>query len=109
MTGFADFAIVVLNRTVEFDEKISAIQLPNENLSCPQGEKMVVSGWGLTWPEKFATETSMLSRYLMEVNQKCLDAENHCAYMRDYKDDIICAGNLKSSNNSACMGDSGGN
>ena len=112
VTGWQDFAIVVLNRTVQFDGKVSAIKLPKEKESCPQGKNMAISGWGRTWLEGFDWQTSVPSRFLMTADQKCLDVEMHCPSLREmetYKDEIICAGNLKNSNNSACMGDSGGN
>lgn len=117
VTGWQDFSIIVLNRTVEFDEKVSAIKLPKEKESCPQGENMAISGWGLTWLEGYvprwppSDQTSVPARFLMTADQKCLDVEMHCPLYtaQTYKNKIICAGNLKNSNNSACMGDSGGN
>ena len=112
MTGWKDLSIIVLNRTVEFDGKVSAIKLPKEQESCPQGKNMAISGWGRTWLEGFDWQTSVPSRFLMTADQKCLDVEMHCPSLREmetYKDEIICAGNLKNSNNSTCMGDSGGN
>ena len=110
------FSIIVLNRTVEFDGKVSAINLPKEKQICPQGKNMAVSGWGRTWLEGYVPrwhdQSSVPARFLMTADQKCLDVEMHCPSLREmetYKDEIICAGNLKNSNNSACMGDSGGN
>ena len=112
-----DFSIIVLNRTVEFDGKVSAIKLPKEKESCPQGKNMAISGWGLTWQEGYvpfwppSNQSSVPARFLMTAEQKCLDVEMHCPSLREmetYKDEIICAGDLKNSNNSACMGDSGG-
>ena len=112
MAGWYDFSIIVLNRTVEFDGKVSAIKLPKENTSCPQGKNMEVSGWGRTWLESFDWQASVPARLLMAADQICLDVKMHCPSLRQmetYKEEIICAGNLKSSNNSACFGDSGGN
>jgi len=118
VTGWQDFSIIVLNRTVEFDGKVSAIKLPKEKEICPQGKNMAVSGWGRTWLDSYvprwppSDQSSVPARFLMTAEQKCLDVEMHCPSLREmetYKDEIICAGNLKNSNNSACMGDSGGN
>ena len=118
MTIWEDFSIIVLNKPVVFDGKVLAIKLPKEKLPCPQGKNMVVSGWGITWRKNFVPkhvlelQRSVPARFLMALDQKCLDVESNCPsfkHMDEYKDDIICAGNLKDSNNSACSGDSGGN
>ena len=108
-TEFADFSIVVLNNTVDLNDKISAIKLPAENSSCPEGKIMSVRGWGITWLDKYNYKLDNPSRHLMAAKQLCLDVMNHCSGKKQFADWIICAGDPIDPRNAPCFGDSGGN
>ena len=116
--GLGDFSIIVLNETVQLDGKISVIKLPTENVSCPEGKNMIASGWGNTWLYKYIPNLPLhyiLPRFLMATKQNCLDVETHCNGVLHtlsqelFENANICAGDLKSTKNGVCFGDSGGN
>ena len=106
----------MLNKTVQLDGKISVIKLPTENLGCPVGKTMIASGWGNTWLDKYISHLpSHMPRFLMATKQNCLDVQNHCNGVPHtlsqelFENAIICAGDLQSTKNGVCFGDSGGN
>ena len=102
------------------NDNVSVIELPKENFRCPEGKNMAVSGWGNTWLNDEQFKRRDKARFLMMSDQqKCLDKEKHCGgnivgRPTQYKDGIICSGDLEGPNsnnteNSACHNDSGGN
>ena len=105
---FYDFDILVLNKSVQLNENVSMIKLPEENISCPRGETMMVSGWGRTWV-KDRSEFDK-SRFLMTTEVTCLDLHNHCKVfeVERFENSTICAGNQNHNDTGAWKGDSGG-
>ena len=90
---------IVLGDTIEI------ARLPEENAPCPNGKRLVVSGWG-----KDMTRYMIRSQdNLWAVSQECLNASS-CPYLNDMspKTNMLCIGDSENSLNSACMGDSGG-
>ena len=84
------------------------IMLPEENISCPKGKAMMVSGWGRSWVRN--PNASDTSRFLMTTEVTCLDLHNHCKdfELESYENSTICAGNLRHNNTGSWFGDSGG-
>ena len=88
------------------------IKLPEENVSCPQGKPIMVSGWGRTWVRN--KRASYKSRFLMTTELSCLD-HDHCKVLNKFKkfgaiyeNNTICTGNLQHNNTGTWKGDSGG-
>ena len=109
---YYDFEILVLNKTVQLNENVSMIKLPEENVSCPEGRMAMVSGWGSTWVRNRTADGNTLevSRFLMTTEVTCLDLHNHCKdfELESYENSTICAGNLRHNNTGSWFGDSGG-
>ena len=90
---------------------VNIIRLPEEqdesndayNDRCPNDweKNFIVSGWGY---DSLKRKPNVLLRVL----QKCL-ASSRCGYEEgDDKSPMLCAGDLQTTSNSACKGDSGG-
>ena len=100
-----DIAVIVLKDEIVPGRKIKIARLPDENVPCPKGKRLVVSGWG-----------GDVSRYLVRsedslwaVSQECLDASS-CPILNTLspKTTMFCVGDPNNLLNSACGGDSGG-
>ena len=86
-------------------DTIEIARLPEENAPCPNGKRLVVSGWG-----KDMTRYMIRSRdNLWAVSQECLNASS-CPNLNDMnpKTNMLCVGDSENLLNSACHGDSGG-
>ena len=109
---YYDFEILVLNKTVQLNENVSMIKLPEENVSCPEGQMAMVSGWGSTWVRNRTADRNTLevSRFLMTTEVTCLDHHNHCKVfeLESYENSTICTGKLNHNDTGSWTGDSGG-
>ena len=81
-----DLAILLLQKEVALNDKISLIQLPHENAGCPSGKRpFVISGWGVDQPKNpnvpFGQAPS--SRFLQAVRQECLSIDE--CIRKDYE------------------------
>ena len=107
-----DLAIILLQKEVALNDKISLIQLPQENAGCPSGKMpFVISGWGVDRPKTLNVfETifdSMSSRFLQAVRQDCLSIDD--CIEKNYDQALVwCIGDLANPQNAGCKGDSGG-
>ena len=104
----------MLQEEVLLSDKVQTAKLPNPGAPCPTGKEMVVSGWGAhRWgPPR------LYPRYLWAVKQECV-ARNKCTMLKLYcetypnktsgPESILCIGDPDEPQNTACVGDSGGN
>ena len=105
-----DLAILLLQKEVALNDKISLIQLPHESAGCPSGKRpFVISGWGVDQPKNpnvpFGQAPS--SRFLQAVRQECLSIDE--CIRKDYDQALVwCVGDSTNSQNAGCKGDSGG-
>ena len=100
-----DIAVIVLKDEIVPGRYVKIARLPDENVPCPKGKRLVVSGWG-----------GDVSRYLVRsedslwaVSQECLGASS-CPILNVLNPNttMVCVGDPKNILNSACGGDSGG-
>ena len=100
-----DIAVILLKDEIVPGDTIEIARLPEENAPCPNGKRLIVSGWGKD-----------MTRYMIRpldnlwaVSQECLNASS-CPFLNDMdpKTNMLCIGDSENSLNSACMGDSGG-
>ena len=100
----ADYAIIVLKKTVTRNKSIQIAKLPPRNAKChPFGHQMVVSGWGYDGYDK-----TRPTNKLWAVLQTCMPL-NRCPNIRSRgRRYSVCAGDYENKKNSACVGDSGG-
>ena len=104
---------MVLKKIIPWTTNIQTIRLPDEqdgkndlyNDKCPKNgtKQFVVSGWGTDY------FLGIKPTVLQQVLQECLNSSK-CTNVRpgEDKSTIICAGDLRITDNSACKGDSGG-
>ena len=100
-----DIAIIVLKDEIVPGDKIKIARLPKQNVPCPKGERLVVSGWGRDMA-RFGIRSQ---DKLWALSQDCLD-DSSCPALDDMvpKSNMICIGDQENLLNSACNGDSGG-
>lgn len=90
-----DFALLQLNETLQFDGRINAIALPDDNETIADGTECTVSGWGYTL-NIFQSTIDLRRTDVSIVNQtKCLD---EMVDLHPITDRMICAGYEKSGN-----------
>ncbi|KRY83720.1 Plasminogen [Trichinella pseudospiralis] len=94
-----DVAVLRLSRSVDFNDKIQPICLPETADEMPDKQvKCFIAGWGITNDISKNTKLRMVS---VKIHQSVFcDNEN-------YENETFCAGNL-AGNKDACKGDSGG-
>ena len=101
-----DIAVIVLKDEIVPGDKIKVAHLPEENAPpCPNGRKLVVSGWGMDASRLFIRSRDNL----WAVSQECINASS-CPAMNDTisKTNMICIGDPENLLNSPCNADSGG-
>ena len=103
----------MLKTPASLTENIKIANLPSPDASCQTlGKNLVISGWGETIIWKYDPDGvynlqfTRENRYLWAVKHQCLDTTKCDNYEGDQKD-VLCAGDLSESRNSAYMGDSG--
>ena len=105
----------MLQEEVVLSDKVQIAKLPNPGAPCPTGKEMVVSGWGAHgWPPP-----NPPPRYLWAVKQACVSRDKCTGYpgyiCKAYPNKtsgpefFLCIGDPDESQNTACVGDSGGN
>ncbi|KRZ73363.1 Plasminogen [Trichinella papuae] len=94
-----DVAVLRLSRSVDFNDKIQPICLPETADEMPdEHTECFIAGWGITNERSKNTKLNMVS---VKIDQSIFcDNEN-------YENEMFCAGNL-SGHKDACKGDSGG-
>merc|ERR1711884_3350 len=93
-----DISILELSTEIQFNEKVYPICLPSSDFCLKNGQKLLVSGWGVT-------EDESLSKDLLQAEVELL---NVCLYGEH--DDVhkICAQGMDEPVTDTCQGDSGG-
>ncbi|CRL07771.1 CLUMA_CG020725, isoform A [Clunio marinus] len=96
---YNDIAIVKLEKRLTFNSKVWSIPLPPKGYKVPDGDALLVSGWGaLSW--QGSSPERLQKVYVPAVsNEQCARAYSN---IRDHK---ICAG---AEGLDSCQGDSGG-
>ena len=102
-----DFAILVLKTEVVRNNKTKIAKLPEENDPCPDGNNLIISGWGRTWEGPPEDGNWYLPTALKIVSVGCLDTTKHCPKY-DTDANILCLGDVDYPFNSACAEDVGG-
>ena len=98
-----DFAILVLQKEVNLNEMVKIPKLPEANDPCPDEKELISSGWGQTWDNG----RKYLPIALHAIGQYCLDPLTKCPKFNG-REDILCLGDPKNPENSACWQDGGG-
>lgn len=101
-----DIALLQLDSPVEFNEKISPLCIPDEDVCFKEGVPCVATGWGLMDFYDITSVSSTLQEVAVRVisNEKC---KTYPDYSDKLQDSMICAG-YKDGGRDACAGDSGG-
>lgn len=98
-----DIALIRMKNNLDFSYFIDKICLPSSGMRSPDGEKLMVSGWGHTLYDWWSP--TKLKLFVDVANQQ------YCKYLfrkKGYiiRDNQICAGGVALED--ACRGDSGG-
>ena len=90
-------------------KKVEIAKLPDEDIECPEGKDLIVSGWGRTWKEDLPdpVPSSYLPLVLKAIRLDCADPAIRCPTWPK-EANILCLGHPTILSNSACFEDSGG-
>lgn len=106
-TSIYDIAILKLEKSLNFSENISSIQLIDKNYKFLNNEKALIMGWGYTQDEE--EEDGDLSKILQYAVVPIINRKDCQKLLKmKYHPSSFCAGYIKTGKIDSCSYDSGG-